>query len=133
VISLVAEGVFEAFPTLKVVSVENGFGWIPSLTWRLDSAWSLLKDEIPHLKRLPSEYVREHVYLTTQPVEEPHRPEYFLQMLEHYGDMVTHILFASDYPHWDSDNPDMALPPQVPKRVQDLIHYENAARLYGLE
>ena len=132
VISLVAEGVFEAFPTLKIVSVENGFGWIPSLTWRLDSAWKLLKSEIPHLKQLPSEYVRQHVYLTTQPVEEPHKAEYFTQLLEQYGDMTSHILFASDYPHWDSDNPDMALPPFLPKKLLDGIYFGNAAALYGL-
>ena len=29
--SMVVEGVFERFPTLNVVSVENGFGWLPSL------------------------------------------------------------------------------------------------------
>jgi uncharacterized protein len=132
VISLVAEGVFEEFPTLKLVSVENGFGWIPSLLWRLDNAWTLLRSEVPHLKRPPSEYVREHVYLTTQPVEEPHKPEYFAQMLDQYGDMASHILFASDYPHWDSDNPDMALPPNVPKAILDGIHFENARQLYGL-
>ena len=78
--------------------------------WRMDTAWTLLKSEVPHLKRLPSEYIREHVYLTTQPVEEPHKPQQFLQMLEQFGDMVDHILFASDYPHWDSDDPDIALP-----------------------
>ena len=132
IISMVAEGVFEQFPTLRLVSVENGFGWIPSLLWRLDSAWTLLRSEIPHVKRPPSEYVREHVYLTTQPVEEPHRPEYFSQMLEQYGEMTSHILFASDYPHWDSDNPDMALPPYLPKPVLDAIYSENARRLYGL-
>ena len=132
IISMVAEGVFEHFPTLKLVSVENGFGWIPSLLWRLDAAWTLLHSEIPHVKRPPSEYVREHVYLTTQPVEEPHKPEYFSQMLEQYGEMTSHILFASDYPHWDSDNPDMALPPYLPKPVQDAIYYDNARRLYGL-
>ena len=82
--------------------------------------------------RPPSEYVREHVYLTTQPVEEPHKPEYFSQMLDQYGEMVSHILFASDYPHWDSDNPDMALPPSLPKPVQAAIYYENARQLYGL-
>ena len=110
VISLVAEGVFEQFPTLKFVSVENGFGWIPSLMWRMDATYKLLKDEVPHLKRLPSEYIREHVYLTTQPVEEPHKPQQFVQLLEHFGDMTSNILFASDYPHWDSDDPDFALP-----------------------
>jgi predicted TIM-barrel fold metal-dependent hydrolase len=131
-ISLVAEGVFEAFPTLKIVSVENGFAWLPSLMWRLDSAWQLLRSEVPHLKRPPSEYLREHVYLTTQPVEEPHRPEHFLQMLEQYGDMTDHILFASDYPHWDSDDPDFALPHHLPDDLKSRIYFENARKLYGL-
>ncbi len=84
------------------------------------------------MKRLPSEYVREHVYLTTQPVEEPHKPEYFSQMLEQFGEMTSHILFASDYPHWDSDNPDMALPAYLPKPVQQAIYFENARHLYRL-
>jgi predicted TIM-barrel fold metal-dependent hydrolase len=132
VISLVAEGVFETFPTLNFVSVENGFGWIPSLMWRMDATYKLLKGEVPHLKRLPSEYIREHVYLTTQPVEEPHRPEQFNQMLEHFGDMVGHILFASDYPHWDSDDPDFALPNNLSEDLVQAIHFDNAKKLYNL-
>jgi uncharacterized protein len=132
VISLVTEGVFERFPTLKFVSVENGFGWIPSLMWRMDSTYKLLKDEVPHLKRLPSEYIRDHVYLTTQPVEEPHKPQQFVQMLEHFGDMVSNILFASDYPHWDSDDPDFALPSILPDDVLQAIQFDNAKKLYSL-
>src|SRR5215211_4634858 len=46
IVSLITEGVFDHFPGLKFVSVENGFGWIPSLMWRMDSAWSLLKSEV---------------------------------------------------------------------------------------
>jgi predicted TIM-barrel fold metal-dependent hydrolase len=53
-------------------------------------------------------------------------------MLEQFGDMTSHILFASDYPHWDSDNPDMALPPFIPKATLDDIYFENAKHLYGL-
>ncbi len=132
IISMVVEGVFERFPSLKLVSVENGFAWLPSLAWRLDSAWKLLKSEVPHLKRLPSEYIREHVYLSTQPMEEPHKPKYFLQMLEHYGS-VDQIMFASDYPHWDADNPDEAFPVPLPPEIERKIYFENAARLYGLK
>jgi hypothetical protein len=132
IVSLVTEGVFEHFPDLKLVSVENGFGWIPSLMWRMDSAWSLLKSEVPHLKRLPSEYVREHVWLTTQPVEEPHKPQQFLQLMEHFGDMVEHILFASDYPHWDSDDPDFAVPNFLPDDVKQKIYADNGRKLYRL-
>jgi predicted TIM-barrel fold metal-dependent hydrolase len=132
IISLVVEGVFEHFPSLNLVSVENGFGWLPSLCWRLDAAWRLLKAEAPHLKRLPSDYIHEHVYLCTQPMEEPHRPRYFLQLLEHLGASVNRILFATDYPHWDSDDPDEAFPVHLPMDIQQKFYFGNAAALYGL-
>ncbi len=132
VISMVTEGVFDTFPNLNFVSVENGFGWIPSLMWRMDASYKLLKAEIPHMKRLPSEVIREHVYLTTQPVEEPHKPHQFAQMLEHFGDMTSHILFASDYPHWDSDDPDFALPNNLSETVMQAIQFDNAKKLYRL-
>ena len=61
VVSLVPRASSSGFRRLNFVSVENGFGWMPSLMWRLDAAWTLLKAEVPHLKRLPSEYIREHV------------------------------------------------------------------------
>lgn len=132
VVSMVAEGVFEQFPTLQFVSAENGFAWLPSVAWRLDSAWHVLKAEVPHLKRLPSEYIQEHVWVCTQPMEEPYRPRQFLTLLEHFGPAVDHILFATDYPHWDADDPDEAFPVDLPAELQQKIYYDNAAKLYGL-
>lgn len=132
IISMIAEGVFDRFPALKFVSVENGFGWVPSLMWRLDEAWQLLRSEVPHVKRLPSEYVAEHVYLSTQPVEEPptrRQLEQFLRQFPQYGER---LVFASDYPHWDADSPDRALPAVLPRQVRSDILYENARRLYRL-
>ena len=62
VTSLVMEGVFERFPKLRIVLVESGFVWVPSLCWRLDRLWERMRDEVPHLKRPPSEYIRaEHL------------------------------------------------------------------------
>ena len=89
----------------------------------------MLKSEVPHLKRAPSEYVREHVYVCTQPMEEPHRPRHFLQLLEQFGDAIDQIVFATDYPHWDCDAPGRrpsrsALPPEL----QQKIYFDNAAR-----
>jgi predicted TIM-barrel fold metal-dependent hydrolase len=133
VVSMVFEGVFEHFPTLKVISAENGFGWMPTLMSRMDTAWQLLGGEVPHLKRPPSEYVREHIYPCTQPMEEPHSPRQFHEMIEQYGEMVDHILFASDYPHWDADEPDTAFPVSIAPALQQKIYFDNAAKLYGLE
>ncbi|MGH2459484.1 MAG: amidohydrolase family protein, partial [Chloroflexota bacterium] len=132
VISMVAEGVFEHFPTLSFVSAENGFAWLPSLCWRLDSAWHLLKAEVPHLTRLPSEYVHEHLWVCTQPMEEPPRPRHFSHLLEHFGPSADRIVFASDYPHWDADDPDEAFPIALPAELARKIYFENAAKLYGL-
>jgi predicted TIM-barrel fold metal-dependent hydrolase len=34
--SFTLEGVFEAFPTLKIACIEGSFAWLPALKWRLD-------------------------------------------------------------------------------------------------
>jgi hypothetical protein len=130
--SMVIEGVFDQFPSLNVVSVENGFAWLPSLMWRLDGAWSLLKAEVPHLTRAPSEIICEHVYLSTQPMEEPAQARQFFQLLAHFGDAADHLLFASDYPHWDWDAPETCFPVTLPMEWQQKIYFDNAAALYRL-
>ena len=71
--SLVFEGVFERFPKLRICLIESGFTWVPALTWRMDRQWERMRKEVPHVKRPPSEYVREHFWFATQPIEEPER------------------------------------------------------------
>ncbi len=56
VTSMIMEGVFEAFPQLKMVFIEGGFGWMPSLGHRLDRNWKRMRSGLPHLTRAPSEY-----------------------------------------------------------------------------
>ncbi len=129
VISLVTEGVFERFPNLKFVLIEGGFGWLPPLMWRLDRAYGKLKAEVPHLKRLPSEYIREHFWITTQPIEEPGSPAAFQRLLDDLG-MNDRLMFSTDYPHWDFDAPDTAIPAGVPADVRRSIMAENARSLY---
>ena len=104
VISLISEGVLERFPSLKFVFQEMGYAWLPSVMWRLDKEWRSLRSEVPWLKRPPSEYITDHIRLTSQPIEEPPSAAQHLQLLEMMQAEKT-LLFASDYPHWDFDNP----------------------------
>ena len=129
VISLVTEGVFEQYPDLQIVLIEGGFAWLPPLMWRLDRSWKQLKDEVPDLKQPPSQTIRQHFWLTTQPMEEPPKKEYLIQLLEQL-DMNQRLLFATDYPHWDFDSPTQAIPSSLPKAWRQAIMSENAQTLY---
>jgi uncharacterized protein len=131
VVSLLKAGVFERFPGLQVVLVEGGFGWLPSLMWRLDRSWRMFPGEWPQLPCAPSDYIRQHFWFTTQPIEEPELPEYFPQLLGHL-DMDDHILFASDYPHMDFDAPDQALPQGIAADLKDKIFRRNGQTLFRL-
>jgi predicted TIM-barrel fold metal-dependent hydrolase len=129
-VSLVCQGVFEKFPRLKVVLVECGQSWLAHVMWRLDKNYKALRVEVPWLKRLPSEYLKEHIRLTTQPIEEPPSREQFLQMLEMIDARRT-LMLSTDYPHWDFDDPIAAFK-HVPEDMKRRIYYQNAAELYGL-
>jgi predicted TIM-barrel fold metal-dependent hydrolase len=130
VTSLVMEGVFERFPRLKVVMVEGGFAWLPALTWRLDKLFDRMRAEVPHLKRRPSEYIKQHIWISTQPIEEPRDPKQMLQAMEWIG--WDRLLFASDYPHWDFDDPFRAFPAALPKERYRQILSTNARAVYRL-
>lgn len=129
-LSIVCEGVFDAVPDVRVVMIEGGVTWAASLRWALDDAYELLADEV-RLERKPSEYLDEHVWYTTQPIEEPDDPSHWMIAIEH-GRLASRMLFSSDYPHWDFDSPTQALPPSMPKPLRQQILAGNACELYGL-
>lgn len=130
VTSLVCEGVFEKFPNLKFICVEGGIAWLPHLMWRLDKNYKALRSLVPWLKRLPSEYIVDHIRLTTQPIEEPDDPEELLQIFKMIHADKT-VMFATDYPHWDFDSPTASLP-KMPDRLRRRIFFETASELYHL-
>ncbi len=74
---------------------------------------------MPHLKRLPSEYIRDHVWVTTQPIEEPERPDDLLATIEWIG--WDRVMFSTDYPHWDQDDPRHAFKVKLPEQGRQRI------------
>jgi uncharacterized protein len=130
VTSMIVEGVFERFPDLKIVMIEAGFAWLHALGWRLDKSWKRMHDEVPHLRKAPSEYIRTHFWVSTQPMEEAEEPDHLLDVMRWIG--MDRIMFSTDYPHWDFDDPWLALPPKLDETTRAKIFSGNARALYRL-
>ena len=129
VLSLVCEGVFVEYPETKVVLIEGGFAWMPPLMWRLDKNWKGLRGEVPWLTKPPSDYIREHIRCSTQPMEEPEDPRHLAQIIDMLGS-DEFLLFATDYPHWDFDSPERALPSVIGDDLREKIFSKNALKIY---
>ena len=131
VVSLVLEGVLERLPNLRLLLVETGFVWVPALCWRLDQHWARMRSEVPHLKRPPSEYIREHFWYSTQPIDEPENPQHLREIIDWIG--WDRILYASDYPHWDFDDPDYVFRINLSAEERRMVFRDNARALYRLD
>ena len=126
--SLVAEGMFNKFPDLRVVLTESGVTWLPAALWRLDKTWRGVRAETPWLEEMPTELVRQHIRLTLQPFDAPPTESQVTTILEQIGsdDM---LLFSTDYPHWHFDGDD-ALPAGIPASLRQKICIDNPLATY---
>jgi predicted TIM-barrel fold metal-dependent hydrolase len=133
-LSFIANGTFEALPELRIVFLETGVAWLPWFMWRADQQYKELRHEIPWVKRLPSEHIRDNVRVSTQPMSDI-SPQQFLKLVEMADSDRVH-LFATDYPHYDADSPSIALPGVLPADLRDRLRFKNALetfpRLAGL-
>ena len=128
----VLNGMPVRFPKLKVIWIESGLAWVPFVMQRLDAQFLMRPSEAPHLKRLPSEYMRDHCWYTTQPMEATN-----LKALECTLDMIkaeTQLLYASDWPHFDFDLPNEILDlPFLSEQAKRNILGLNAAKIFNLD
>jgi predicted TIM-barrel fold metal-dependent hydrolase len=128
--SVLCHGIFERYPSVRMVLMEGGLAGYPGLLWRLDTNWKACRAETPYCLRPPSEYVWDHVRFTTQPLEEPADARQLQNILEPLRPWQT-LCFASDYPHWDFDEPNLTLR-ALPSEWHPPILGANAMALYGL-
>ncbi|GAK04038.1 hypothetical protein JCM19037_2409 [Geomicrobium sp. JCM 19037] len=128
VTNMIFSGVFEKFPRLKLMMIEGGFTYAPFLMRKMDQQYKDLRHEVPWVKRMPSDIVREHLCFTTQPLEELKKWE-MMQMIDQMGS-DRNIAFSTDYPHWDYDSPERALPPGLDDELRRKIFSENARNFY---
>ncbi len=124
--SLIVHGVFEKYPRLKVMIAESGLAWFPWLASSLDAHYERLREESVWVKKWPSEYLRERLALTTQPIEAT--PQDRVQLIEHlssFEGIEDMLCFASDYPHFDGDVPSY-LESILPGSWHARVFHENA-------
>jgi predicted TIM-barrel fold metal-dependent hydrolase len=130
---LIFSGLLDRFPRLKFVSVESGIGWVPFILETTD--YEMAENapaQLAELKRLPSEYFRDHWYVT-----------YWFErnrgnvqgLIDSVGE--DNVLFETDFPHPTCLFPrpleviagqTSAMRPQTRRKLLG----ENAAKLYRL-
>jgi predicted TIM-barrel fold metal-dependent hydrolase len=129
--SFVLQGVFEAFPRLRVGFMEAGCTWAPYWLGRLDEEWEKRGAlESPKCPRKPSEYLMsDRVFLPAEASERLLGPT--VDALGQAG-----IFYASDFPHWDHGFPgnikEFRDRRDVSEETKETILAKSARRLYGL-
>lgn len=93
--SLIVNGAFERHRELKVLLHGGSMAWLAPLLWRLDANYKGLRREVPWLTRLPSEYAREHVRVSTYPLDTTDEIEKLARMIKLHGDFREILCFAS--------------------------------------
>lgn len=88
---------------LKIGFWEAGQSWVQMLMNRMDREYVERPGDAPGLSELPSHYLRNDFYYSTQPLEHAHNPEFLGTMLEANG-LEDQLLLATDWPHMDFDS-----------------------------
>jgi len=124
-------GVFDRFPELKLVCVEADAGWVPHYMYRMDHAYKRHRYwmKAPPLKRLPSEYFHDHIYVTFQDDWVAFRMKDMCN--------VRRLMWANDFPHSDSTWPwSQSMLDEHTKGLsaeeRNWICHDNVAELYRL-
>jgi predicted TIM-barrel fold metal-dependent hydrolase len=128
--NVVLAGVLEKFPRLTVGFMEAGCGWVPFWMQHMDEEYEKRQSEAPLLQMPPSEYIRSgRVFFGCEPEE---------RLLSLAAEWVGagQLLYASDYPHWDSDWPHSVAAlrerSDVREELKTAVLGENALRFYRL-
>ena len=92
-------GVFDRHPELKLVCVEADAGWAPHFAYRMDHIYERHRywQKAPPLKRMPSEYFHENVYMTFQDDWVAFKTIGLMN--------PERLMWANDFPHADSTWP----------------------------
>ncbi len=133
--AMVLGGVFDRHPNLKVVFFECSAEWPMYWMHRMDDDHKFTDGDIfkehgmGQIEHLPSYYMKKNCFYTCELDE-----KYLGRAIEEMG--LSQILFASDYPHFDSEYPntvpDIKARTDITATQKEMILGKNAEALLGL-
>jgi predicted TIM-barrel fold metal-dependent hydrolase len=129
IVTLVSQGVFKKYPSLKVMLLGGGLGWIPWLFWRSDAEWKNVRREIPWVDVPPSDYFIERVRFATTPLARGDGTFELANLLGSVDGIEKLCCFTSNYPRWNTESPDDVLA-AFPAAWHRPILYENASEFF---
>ncbi len=123
---IIGAGVFDAFPKTTLILGHMG-EMLPYMTVRIDEGYEMTFHK-KKLNKLPSDYIRENIMITTSG---KYSAGALLCALRELG--ANHILFAGDYP-WVTPKEAVELIERVPmsETEKEMIYHGNAERLFKL-
>jgi predicted TIM-barrel fold metal-dependent hydrolase len=129
--ALAMGGVLDRFPRLRAAFLESGVGWVPYFVHRMHEHLEKRPELLPLMRSDPRELLaRGQIYVSFE-CDEP----LLETCVEHLGDGW--LVYASDYPHWDSDFPGTVaevrrLAANLGEHTTSKLLGTNARRLYSL-
>lgn len=130
--SMMFNGVFDAFPRLRVAFCEAGVGWVPFMAERLDMEYGNRRAQAPELKRLPSEHLAGgQIFVHCELDEEG------LASAIHKLQREDIFFCASDYPHERPEDYPAKIEAfldrrDLPEGAKRKVLWDAAARMYDL-
>lgn len=129
--SMIFNGVPERFPDLEFLFLEQGITWIPHMLSRMDKNYERRKHVLPNVERKPSEYVSDHFYFGTQPIEDRSilGTKKMLDILDMI-DAKNTLMYSTDFPHFDFDYPTFMTIPGIDEETERAVFGENAIEVF---
>lgn len=128
--NMIAEGVFEEFPDLKIVFADGAADMMTPMMWRMDTFGRPHLEQTPWAPKMPSDYLPGRVFFVNGALDTPGDTEFASEWLKFTGkeDM---LLFGSSYPDWQLASA-AKLPSAWTPEQRAKVLGGNAAGLYRL-
>jgi predicted TIM-barrel fold metal-dependent hydrolase len=140
VASMIMQGLFDKFPSLRIVVQEGGFWWLPEFMARIDDYYLSHPGDIKlterklesgerFLGKMPSEYFDSNIRFSSQPVCFPKNPLHFKYLMEMCRG-EDWLMYSSDWPHATFDPLNWVFNPNISEEGRKKILRDNALGWY---